>query len=1224
MPIDLEQLFHQAEALPDNSKFFVTQANDMAQGSGLRGLRRLSLSAHHAENRAAANAFLQAIQNHPAYGAFLNEVRAPLDTLIQSGKRLTARTIRETGRVLDAQAAMAQGRAFCRNGSLPAGCAAAFAMHVCARGLPINTPEARTAALGSYLKAEFTRHPENALALSKLPADAGIGPQGEKLLSRLHGPAAGEGGFLEREIDRRLEAGADNFRFADFARSWQDACADDIAFLRQLRPETVAVLAADSRAADLTALLREAAPLDPPGGLDVLCSVLAQTQDLSGPAERRNAYAAFISDFVGTDAASGAVTGAELPESFAAAVGHHPDVQEAARTALSALGRLPTTEEARAAVAQASQQFVGRHEAMLRECLVMANNPPVDMNPPLTEATMPRYINVMLEAEDVVSALWNDAEPINAAFLNKVARMAAAMNSASHAVRGDFGADDILGVLRGSVDLLIARSGIPADHLPELVVRSMTKFGPLASDICTVNSAVQDGSFGFAALSSFLRDGMTVYRALEGTALHLISRLSDEERSALDLGSFNAGALSADDRLKRSSFIENTFQNLRSLTEISDAVRTYARAKGLAVPDAAPGAQAAAADEAAAALRRQNEMLARTVSEAIWRDGGLTHEVPSADFQALIGRLAKDMGLDGIEPALIDPRILTADACRAVLKAAEEDSAAGRASDSHQLAALGREKLAESLADLHRTLEGINALPEGDEPDTLRPEHKAILRAVACRSSIRDPAVYELAVICPMHATLTTALKQMATPLGTPHQLLSQLRLLSDGVARFGRALPAGFTETDAAARLFCEVSVATSGLRAERLRMICDNFRSAGGQEAVGALRWLISRHTGDPAKAASALANEAAAKEILQIVSAAVGEPMRQNEEVFTRRITALTEMSGGPDGSVGDLNLFIRNEIPFDQTVLLNRVPPLTPEEFHTLEDMISRLPDCAGHPLSGLIPAFFTANATEILAAPRDPKTHLPSWKDLWRIWTGGAIGRLPKAQGESQLSAILTAIRSAYHQRVLAAVPDLAPALIDVSMGNASSGFITPVKLMELTQPGAELTLEDMKTDVVSLSSLRECTEDNLYGLVTDFARQSPDARWLFRSADGREFRTQPHFIPAENNNRQNPELLNIVDFWRTMSASPAQLARIGQSFSQASLVAPRSLSRLFPGVAFSEHGNFRMEAVQNPDHTVTVDIFTPDNAPVALHSQYVIDPDGRARTTVFVMRNQGR
>ena len=82
MPIDLEQLFHQAEVLPDNSKFFVTQTNDMAQGSGLRGLRRLSLSAHHAENRAAAAAFLQAIQNHPAYGAFQNEVRAPLETLI--------------------------------------------------------------------------------------------------------------------------------------------------------------------------------------------------------------------------------------------------------------------------------------------------------------------------------------------------------------------------------------------------------------------------------------------------------------------------------------------------------------------------------------------------------------------------------------------------------------------------------------------------------------------------------------------------------------------------------------------------------------------------------------------------------------------------------------------------------------------------------------------------------------------------------------------------------------------------------------------------------------------------------------------------------------------------------------------------------------------------------------------------------------------------------------
>ena len=87
MPVDLNTLFQNVSVLDDNVQFHAPAADDLRQGSALHGLKKHFESARAAENRAAVQAFMTAISQHPAYAAQLGAVRAPLDELMQRSRR---------------------------------------------------------------------------------------------------------------------------------------------------------------------------------------------------------------------------------------------------------------------------------------------------------------------------------------------------------------------------------------------------------------------------------------------------------------------------------------------------------------------------------------------------------------------------------------------------------------------------------------------------------------------------------------------------------------------------------------------------------------------------------------------------------------------------------------------------------------------------------------------------------------------------------------------------------------------------------------------------------------------------------------------------------------------------------------------------------------------------------------------------------------------------------
>ena len=124
----------------------------------------------------------------------------------------------------------------------------------------------------------------------------------------------------------------------------------------------------------------------------------------------------------------------------------------------------------------------------------------------------------------------------------------------------------------------------------------------------------------------------------------------------------------------------------------------------------------------------------------------------------------------------------------------------------------------------------------------------------------------------------------------------------------------------------------------------------------------------------------------------------------------------------------------------------------------------------------------------------------------------------------------------------------------------------------------------------------------------------------FTKADGSGTFIQPFPIDAAENTVNHPVFVKILGVWRDMCQSEEQLFRLGQAISQASLMSPRLMSSLFPGAPYNEHGEFQMNAQQQNDGSIVVDIRSDPNAPLLLHEQFVIQPDGSHECTVFDMQ----
>ena len=1226
MPVDLNTLFQHVSALDDNVQFHAPAADELRQGSGLHGLKKHSDSARAAENRAAVQAFVTAVSRHPAYAAQLGAVRAPLDELMQSGRPLTAGAVRQTQLALNMALASAAGAELVRSGCLPVGHASSFAWFAASRELPLDDEAQQTAALKAYLLSELC--PGGEEALSRLP-DAGGEKNGaaRSLMLRMHGPLEGRDGFFARELDRELSRGLNGFSFREFERSFADACADDMDLVRFLSVENLEALAVKQKPQDILAALHEARNTLGADALSDLCNrLIVRSGPLSTREERAAEVIGSLVDGLGTQAARIAMRQHGLPESFAAAVGHHPDVERRAKEALGAgsSGRIPDGRAVLDALRGAVEEFLKAKLPLLQEFAVMAQEPPVKLDPPLTAETMPRFINAMLSGDELLEPLLHDNAPLDEAFLGRLAGFALALDSASHAVEGDFGARDRNAVLENVFSLLMARRGVPQQMLPEMVSRAVTKFGRLASELNAVAGALQAGRFGYDAMM-FASRLLPMAGALQIFGQQLIAAMSDGQRSGMKLDMFNTAAPGADVReLQRRGreFTEGTFQNEVPLNRISDVVRGFVRDAGVVLPARDPAAAAGLGDAEAGTLAADNLSMMEAVLSTLIPDTGRRPEPHTGEFRALMAEASAGRDFSGIDMERVNLEPMRGAVRRAAVDVTGAAVDAGRAVDPAAVRAAAEGALVQEMERLHGTMAAVDALPARTVTNGVATgftaAEKAAMKEAAQLFGLRDVNVLAAIASAACNESFVRDLVSLGTPGVTARQVFMETHSLVGRYLTMRDALPGDAEGVENA--LGAAMLIGASHLSRAQAGNLAEAMRSAEARSTAGALLWLRDRGLKPKDDRMTAA--------MFDMMNAVRGETEavggRGDEARFSRwydgRPTHPSEIPGGHNGIMTELmTLGGRDRIPDYYLCFAGHHPPLARGDWDTLAAVLSPLMESAkSSPRKDMLREWVASSAEEILAAMHDGGGPL-SLPRLWDIFTGGRLGPMPASvTGMDAVARMLDAVDKAYHERVKLVEDEAFPGSNEWKLFHNSGLGVPPRKLLELIEPGSSLSLNDVRMSL-EMTSMRDVTPESVYRLGEDFVRQGRSATLRFTKADGTSLSVHPVHIPKHEISADHPVLRPILDFWRDMTHSETQFLRVAQAFSQTPLIAARFMSGVFPGLQYNEHGAFTMSAVEQADGSIVMDINGDPTLPLRFHEQFLIRPDGSHVCTAFDM-----
>lgn len=1235
MPIDANTFFQHAAALSDSTKLYVSQDEMSVENrSGLHGLKKLSVSARRAENAAAAAAFLNSVLNDRRYMEFAAEVRAPLEKLINEGKPLTAGQVKQTRLAMEVAKAVKLGKELAEAHKIPQGHGTSFGQFAVMRGHALNAPDEIRQAVKDYYLCEVA--PKRLSFFTALPDLGSVkkNDAAQRILSNHCGPILGDSGFVGRTLDKML-ADFDSFSADDFMMSYVNENKALLNMLHDLPEDFADALKNVRTAGSLLNALIEAEPFIGSGRFKAFVGYALGTEvSLNTEADRVHAVKGFMTEILGTKAAEPVMERYNFPKEFAAAIGHNPKVAERANeivTELAGGGQIPAEDQSNEALTRAVEEFIEENKALLSEFLQMAENPPVEIDPPLTPAAMSRYLNIMLAGDVVLEPLLNDSAEINDEFMQKLADYADAVNSAAHSIKGDFGSSDASVFAADSIKLLLARRGLEPVQYNEVLARTVNKFGKLACEVQSLNSLAA-GGLGGARGMKFFGIGMGIYRALEGHAKALISLMSHEQRVAFNLEEAQSAAPGDRDAVERNGrlfedFLEKNFQRNVKPENFSPALRAFAENYGMRIPQpAAPADPNQAAQELAAANR---ELGKAVFSAYIANTGRIAEEVPQA-FLDVFASASQKHNLEGIDPHAIAVSAFSEAVGDAVNKAVSEAAEQGKSIDTAVLHRLAETEITKGLLELKAVLEQIDNLPEQtdlsakglqfneqNEP-LFSAAEKVLLKECVVSSGMRDlKAITDFALGA---KEIGIALKDMSSPDPSGMQLAQSARSLAQKYYDVRKSLPENFAGVQDSCKFMINAALKQANLSEQNMQDLAENLNSGLARRVAGSFLWLLKE------KNLSAAENEtvlALAESLTQLRSAVTletkGNAKLDPQFYYSYEVTHPSQVPAGESiGCMRELSSFAGRKISNTERVLAMHIPPFSKEEWDFLSSAADNLLESAGrHRFKSFIPNMVASASDELFRAMAANKGKPLSPKQLWECLIGGkAPSDLNK---ENAGAVIIGSFTDKYMKLQKAADPSASKeTILQNTMLNFNLG-VSPKKMLELTKPGASLSLADIRADM-SMSSLRDITEDNAFGLVTDFRRQDFNALLSFKSSNGDTLSVHPHFIDDNSNNPDYPLFKDIIAKVGGMTHSYGQMRRVLQAFSQASLVMARMYSTLFFGGQYSEHGNSIMEAAEQADGTVIMDIRSDSAASLAFHIQMKIETDGSHKITVFDMK----
>lgn len=1199
MPVSLQQFFTTANAVGDSASLFLQNGGEsVGDASSLRGIHTLSRNAKAEENRATVTAFLNALEQSPQFRNINADMRGMLNAKIEGGKPLTAEDVKLVRDSVLYGEALAVGHQLADSKALPAGHATSFAQFAMIRNMDIATPEGQREAVQAYLCEKVI--PQNVGPLTQLP---GLGERGAAMttaLSRLNQPLTGADGFFANQLRADMEAHGTDGAFTRIQTAFRDANAATIDILSSLKNDMVGLLPQLPNGKDMIATLKEALPTLGRDGMQGLAMSFATNMPtLATPAERQDAVRGFmLRAAVGAGGVRQAMTLAGLPGNFASALGNNPAVIKHCNALLNdnpGPGAYPSQERVAEVMDIAVQVFVEDNLPLLREFAIMAQDPPGDLNPPVTAETMPRYVNAMLAGDVMVEQLLNDSVPMDAAFLERIAEHAEALNSAGHSFKGDYGADDIAAVLRNSISMLLARRGVTQDMLPGLMQNAVDKFGPLANQFATLNGAIQRGLGGIRGLE-FLKESMTQFRSLEGHARALISLMSREQK--VDLGVAVPGdvdpqseEVQRQDGERLSDFLESTFEVFGDTEQIPVALREFARAHGLDIPRLS--------NTQRDALSQANRDSLNAVMDEFIPERNLVVETNTDAFRTVFDQTNRDGALAGLRPDAVNPRPFSQRVSQALTPLLAEANAEGRDIDAAELRRLAGDAIGAEFLSLKGTLDDIDALPA----ERFSPADKGVMKDIAQRYGVRDASAIGTVFAAAKELPIQTELVRLARLDETPGRFTQAVMDMSEQFCSFHQQY-AQLPGSEDLLPMLCDFIL--EGATPDQLANVSANMQSDTAHKLAGACLH-IAGHPEAPNDTAPLMGATQIMNNLRLNAEYRLGRNPQLDPMYFTDEIGHLCEMPGDADSPLERLGRSAPGVVtPFD--VQMGRHSErLTPQQWEQLRGVYMQLAQTAQGGQDFLLPYWVETSARDLLAAQAANPGKPLSRQQIWDAMVGGPM---PKGVRAERFGAdLLTYVSHAYTGLLRAAAPDMPQPVVDAALMNNSSVGLSPKRLIALTRPHAKLSLSDVSLST-GMGSLNGITPDTAYGLATDFRRRGQNTVMLFEDRSGNGFATSPFGIPDEENTPRHPHFAEVISRVRGMTHSEGQLARVMQCFSQAPLILPRVLSTCFPGVAFSEHGNFSVSAKEQQDGTVLVDISSDPSLPLTLDMRIRVGTDG--------------
>ena len=1216
MALSIDNFFRQTGvgATQSDQKVFVRQDEKLAKTSAF------SVFQGHArarENDTTANAFLDTIRRDPVYSKYIAIAEGVLDANRQEGKPLSTRHIAMVREQLDSQLsrdlgqAIVFGQRLADEGVIPKGFGTSFGQFCLTHALggqALNGEAVPGELLRNFLNTEVVgQH------VAKLCRDRGMGDDATTVHAILD-----KTGALAQGLDRVFDGhdlDAHTLRFEGIMSVLSDSLGKTLDVLQELHAGGVRELkdATDVRAVLQTLIQAVDSRAMDTGDVGTLYAAIRMEGKDVGTAEGcSDAVRSFQLNELGAVVGRDRMTELGLPENLGSPLAHHPQVQSEARKVLDIMvppPAVPTKEQAKSALEGALHAFMEKKLPEVREFVAMSANPPLELKPKaLSPETLPRFINVLLEEDAMLHPLLGGDVPAD--FLERVGRHSHVVESCTHGVTGDFGSDDFLHVQSGAIQLLLARRGVEPGQYKDILRAAMEKFGPLASELTTVSVSCGDGSLRGPGVQSLHLASLGAYRALE-THMMVMLRLVPEEV----LVEMNVPG--RDHKERAGNILEQSFQREIPAEELSDASRAFVRAHGVDIPDMAEDVRArldgmVRSRQETELSKTRSDTFEAVLDEFFPRGSGNIEENPLM-FYTAFDEAARATDLTGISPDTLRAGCMylaARDAC------AEWMAANPGLVDPARLREVAMRSIADSLGALKTTLDGIDALPEpqGRGPDrgAFSVREKGVMKDMVMATGLRDADL--IIRLAEAAREKSSGIKILCLDENTDKSFSEGVVELATSFMPLARHLsehPVPGSEDALSGMLM--MAVGFSGLGREELGRMFESLDGGLGQRVSGAFNYC--REVDDSARP-SMFAATRVMEELRMEAGSRLGIRVEREPFFFQQTVSEVGDIGGEVMTNINGL----RRDTFSDLDIALGRVTPhLNAAQMETLRGIAGRLEVSVPQESRFLIPYLMQGNARALLAA-QDANGGQPlSASQIWRAVTRHSA---PWTLKENALGGrLLGHVVSTYDRALGISCPDMDPVLREQSVLSAFNMGLSFPKLMDLTRPGARLTQDDIGLDL-GMSSLKDYGPGNAYGLVTDFRRRGRNTVMRMESADGRGMQTQPFGIPDAENVPTHPMFTALIAHVRSMTASSAQMARTLQAFSQAALVMARVMSTTFPGVQFSEHGDFSVTAVQREDNTVTVDIDSDPALPLRFRQRYVIEPGGNHRCTEFVMERR--